>query len=79
MRFPEDSSKAKVANLDLALVPVDEDVVAFEVSVDHRRIVAMEIEKALQNLPAPMLYSSNIHPLMFQPIPIYSKPTRNIN
>ena len=44
MRFPEDCSKAKVANLDLPLVPVDEDVVALEVSVNHRRIMAMEIE-----------------------------------
>ena len=70
MRFPENRSKAKITNLDLALVPVDENVVTLEVSMNNRRIMAVEIEKPLQNLPTPIFDSSNICPLMFQPIPI---------
>lgn len=69
MRFPENCSKAKITDLDFALVTVDKNVITFEISMNHRGIMAMEIKKTLQNLPTPMFDCSNIDPLMLCPIP----------
>ena len=43
MGLAEDGSQAKVADLDLALVAVHEDVVTLEVPMDNRRVMAVEI------------------------------------
>lgn len=65
MRFTEDSSEAKITNLDFTLVPIDENIVTLEISVDHRGVMAMEIEKPFQNLPTPVLHCSDVNSLVF--------------
>ena len=70
MRFPENCSKSKITNLNLPLIPINKNIITLEISMDHRRLMAMQIMKPPQNLPAPMLHSSNINSLMLQPIPI---------
>ena len=48
--------KAQVANSDISRVRVNEDVVAFQVSMDDRMwLLFMQIEEALQDLLAPAL------------------------
>ena len=65
VRFSQNGGEAEVANLDLALVSIDENVVTLEISVDHWRAKAVEIEKASQNLPTPMLHCPYVDPLVF--------------
>jgi len=50
---PQHGGEAQVADLDAALVPVDEDVVALEVAVDDRRVEAVEVGEAPQDLARP--------------------------
>lgn len=64
MRFPKDCCKAKITNLHFSLVAIDKDIVTLEISVDHRRVTAVKIEKPSQDLPTPVLYSSDINSLM---------------
>lgn len=45
MRFPEDCSEAKITNLHFPLISIDKNVITFEISMNHRRVSAMEIEK----------------------------------
>lgn len=54
----EDGGEAKVADLDLAGVAVDEDVVALEVAVDYGGIVAVEVGEGAEDLAAPGLESA---------------------
>jgi hypothetical protein len=65
----EDGGEAEVANLDLALVTVHEDVVTLEVPVDDGRIVAVEVQQAAEDLPAPVLHRPHVHPPVFLPVP----------
>ena len=44
MRLPEDSSQAKVTNLDFPLIPIDKDVITLEISVDYRWVMAVQIQ-----------------------------------
>jgi hypothetical protein len=39
----EDGGESQVSNSDLSIVGVDKDIVAFDVSVDHRRIQLMQV------------------------------------
>lgn len=65
IRFAEDSRKTKIADLHLALVAINEDVITLEVSMNHRRIKAMKIEEPFQDLPTPMFDCSNVNFLVF--------------
>lgn len=65
MRFSQNSSKAKVANLDFPLVSIDENIVTLEISVNHRGVTAVKIEKAFQNLSTPMLNCSYVNSSVF--------------
>lgn len=65
----EDCSEAEVANLDLALVAVHEDVVTLEVPVNDGWIVAMEVQQAAEDLPAPVLHRPYVHPPVPLPVP----------
>ena len=65
----EDGREAEVANLDLALVAVHEDVVTLEVPVDDGRIVAVQIQQAAEDLPAPVLHRPYVHPPVPLPVP----------
>lgn len=68
--IPKDGSKAKVSNLNFTLIPIDKDIVALEVSVYNRGIMAVEIKKTPQDLPAPVLDCSQIYSLVSLPIPV---------
>ena len=65
----EDGREAEVANLDVALVAVHEDVVTLEVPVDDGRIVAVQIQQAAEDLPAPVLHRPYVHPPVPLPVP----------
>jgi len=65
----EDGREAEVANLDLALVAVHEDVVTLEVPVDDGRIVAVQIQQAAEDLPAPVLHRPYVHSPVPLPVP----------
>ena len=65
----EDGREAEVANLDLALVAVHEDVVTLEVPVDDGRIVAVQIQQATEDLSAPVLHRPYVHPPVPLPVP----------
>ena len=54
-----------IANLEQALVAINENIVTLKVSMDHRRIKAMKILKPLQDLPTPMFDCSNVNSLVF--------------
>jgi hypothetical protein len=69
VRFAKDGSQAQVANLDLTLVAIDEDIVTFEIPMDNRRMMTVEIQKTHQDLPASMLHCSDMNPLVHLPIP----------
>jgi hypothetical protein len=64
MRLPENRSEAKITNLYFPLVPIDKDIVTLQISVDHRRVMAMKIEKPSQDLPTPVLYCPNVNSLV---------------
>jgi len=70
IRFTENFSKAEITNFDLSLVTIDENVITLEISMDHRRVMAVEIDKTFQNLPAPMLNSSDVNSFMFKSVPV---------
>jgi hypothetical protein len=78
MGLAEDGSQAEVADLDLALVAVHEDVVTLEVPVDDGRIVAVQVQQAAEDLPAPMLHRPYVHPSVPLPVPNHHQ-TRNHN
>jgi len=78
MGLAEDGSQAKVADLDLALVAVHEDVVTLEVPVDDRRIVAVQVQQAAEDLPAPVLHRPYVHPPVPLPVPNHHQ-TQNHN
>ena len=59
---PEHSCKTKIAYFDLTKMAINKDVITLEVSMDHRRVVAVEINKPFQDLPSPRLDCSNIYP-----------------
>jgi hypothetical protein len=65
----EDGGETEVANLDLSLVAVHEDVVTLEVPVDDGRIVAMQVQQAAEDLPAPVLHRPYVHPPVPLPVP----------
>jgi len=69
MGLAEDGGEAEVANLDLALVAVHEDVVTLEVPVDDGWIVAVQIQQAAEDLPAPVLHRPYVHPPVPLPVP----------
>ena len=64
MRFPENRRQAKISNLHFPLVSIDKNIITFEISMDHRRIMVMKIEKPSQDLSAPMLHCSDVNPLV---------------
>lgn len=78
MGLAEDGGQTKVADLDLALVAVHEDVVTLEVPVDDGRIVAVQVQQAAENLPAPVLHRPYVHPPVSLPVPNHHQ-TRNRN
>jgi hypothetical protein len=65
----KDGCKAQITNFDLSNMAIDEDIVAFEVSVYDRRIMAVHISKTTQDLAGPALDCSNIYSLIFLPVP----------
>ena len=69
MGLAEDGSQAEVADLDLTLVAVHEDVVTLEVPVDDGRIVAVQVQQAAEDLPAPVLHRPYVHPPVPLPVP----------
>jgi hypothetical protein len=56
VRLAEDGGESEVADLDLTLVTIHEDVVALEVPVDDGWIMAVQVEQAAEDLPAPVLH-----------------------
>jgi hypothetical protein len=46
------------------LVPIDENVVTLEISMNHRGVMAVKIIKPFQNLPTPMLHCSDVNLLV---------------
>lgn len=70
MRFTKNSSKAKITNLDLPLIPINKNVITLKISMDNWRMSAMKVMKAFQDLPTPMLYCSNVNSLMFLSISV---------
>lgn len=69
VRFSQNSSEAKISNFHFSLVSINKDVITLKISMDYRGIMAMKIEKPIQDLSAPALYCSNIDSFVFQPIP----------
>jgi hypothetical protein len=69
IRFAENCSEAKITNFDFSLVTIDENIITLEISMNHRRIMAMEIEETFQNLSTPMLNSSDVNSFMFKSVP----------
>jgi len=69
-RFAENCSKAEITNFDFSLVTIDENIITLEISMDHRRVMAVEIDKTFQNLPAPILNCSDVNSFMFKSIPV---------
>lgn len=67
----EDSREPKIADLDLAEVAIDEDVVALEVPMDYRRIMTVEISEALEDLASPVLYWPNAHSWVLPSVPAH--------
>ena len=57
---PQKRRQTQIANLDDPLGAVDEDVVAFQVAVDDRRGVAVQIDEPAQNLPCPPLQDLDV-------------------
>lgn len=78
MRLAEDGSQAEVTNLDLALVAVNEDVVTLEVPVDDGWIMAVQVQQAAKDLPAPVLHRPYVHPPVSLPVPNHHR-TSNHN
>lgn len=78
IRFSENRSKAKITDFDFPLVAIDENVITLEISVDHRRIMAVQIQKPFQNLPTPMLNSSDVNPSVPKSVPAYTMNIINI-
>jgi len=78
MGLAEDGSQAEIADLDLTLVAVHEDVVTLEVPVDDRRIVAVQVQQAAEDLPAPVLHRPYVHPPVPLPVPNHHQ-TQNHN
>jgi len=72
IRFAENRSKAKITDFDFPLVAIDENVITLEISMDHRRIMAVQIQKPFQNLPTPMLNSSDVNPSVLKSVPAYT-------
>jgi hypothetical protein len=56
VRLAEDGGESEVADLDITLVTIHEDVVALEVPVDDGWIMAVQVEQAAEDLPAPVLH-----------------------
>lgn len=50
-----DDSESEVANLELSVVAVDEDIVTFEIAVDDGRVVGVEVDESLKDLATPGL------------------------
>jgi DUF1009 family protein len=69
MGLAQDGSKAKVPNLDLAGVAIDEDVVALEVTVDDGRVIAVEVDEGTEDLATPVLDGMQPHTLVLLPVP----------
>ena len=63
--------EAEVADLDLALVAVDEDVVALEVAMDDGRRVGVEVGEAVEDLRAPAPHRRRAHPPV--PLPVLAE------
>lgn len=76
MRLAENGREAEISYLNFPLIAIDEDVVTFKVSMDNWRVMAMQIDKAIQYLSTPMLNCSNVHSLMFLPKSVNSLRTR---
>lgn len=74
--FAENGGQAKVADLDLPLVAVHEDVVTLEVPVNDGRIMAVQVQQAAEDLPAPVLHRPYVHPSVPLPVPNHHQ-TRN--
>jgi hypothetical protein len=51
---------AHVSNLDFAMCTIDKDVVTLDVAVNDGRVVRVEIDQALQDLPAPSLNNFDV-------------------
>lgn len=78
LRATEDSRQPEIPDLDLAEVAVDKDVVALEVPVDHRRIMAVEVGETIEDLPGPTFHGSNVHSRILLPVPV-NHPDNSIN
>ena len=57
-----------VANFDLSVCAINEDVVALDIAVDDWRVVRVKIDETLQDLSAPSFYNLEIWSLQFADI-----------
>ena len=68
--FPENCCQAEISNLHFPLISIDKNIITFEISMNHRWVMAMKIEKPTQDLSTPMLHCSDVNSLVLKPIPI---------
>ena len=69
LRTTEDGGEAEIPNLDLTEMAIDKDVIALEISVDNWRIMGMEINQTLQDLPSPFLDCPDVDAPVSLPVP----------
>lgn len=48
--------ETKITDAKIALLAVDENVVTFEVSMDHRRLTRVKVREAFKDIAAPTFY-----------------------
>lgn len=70
MGLAENCCQPKIPNLNFPLVSIDKNIITFKISMDHRWVTAMKIEKPSQDLSTPMLHCPNVNSLVLLPIPI---------
>ena len=51
LSMPKNGRQSEIPDFYDAMISINEDVIAFEISVDHRRFVTMEVVEPSENLP----------------------------
>ena len=62
------SCKAKITYLYLSKVAIDKDVITFEVPVNYRRIMAVQISEPTEDLSGPILDSPDVYSRVLLPV-----------
>lgn len=70
MGLADNCCQPKIPNLNFPLVSIDKNIITFKISMDHRWVMAMKIEKPSQDLSTPMLHCPNVNSLVLLPISI---------